>query len=391
MSIATANQTTLSYIKEVTAGVTPATPAMQLLRMTGESLQSNLTTTSSEEIRDDRATSDLLPTDSSVSGDINGEMSGLTYDDFMEAALYTDATWTTNTDTGATFSTDATGILDSGSGFVAAGLEVGQFVKFTGFADADLNTFYRIVTIAAGEITTYPVPASVESAGASVAYSGSTIKSGKTDHSYTFEKTFLDTTVETYSIFRGVRIASMSQTLSVGSIATTSFGTTGLNNEVTESQVAGLTEVAKTTTAVMNCVTDVTEIVAVGSGVTTALKFTDLSLTYDNALRELKALGTLGSIDVKAGTIVANATINPYFENKELLAAFIANQSFLLSWQLTGSDGYSYIFSLPNVKFTSQDLSAGSKDTDLIINGEVQAILDPASGVTAMRIDKFAP
>jgi hypothetical protein len=46
---------------------------------------------------------------------------------------------------------------------------------------------------------------------------------------------------------------------------------------------------------------------------------------------------------------------------------------------------------MPKVKFTTQTLAAGGRDTDMIINGEVQAILDPLSNVAAMRIDRFLP
>jgi len=390
MTIGTSNQTKLSFIKEVTAGTTPASPALQLLRFTGESLQGSNETTTSEEIRDDRATSDLVLTDQSVSGDINVELSGVAFDEFFEAALFTDASWTTDTDSGSTFAATGTGFTDSGSGFVSSGLEVGQSVQMSGFSDSTIDGIYRILTIAAGEITTSPAPPATESAGATVTWNGSTIKSGKTDHSYTIQKSFEDVDTETYINFRGCRVSTMSQELSVGALATMTFGFMGETSEVTESIISGQSEVAKTTNAIMNCVGDVTQILAIGTGITTEIKFTDLSFSYDNALRELKAIGTLGSVDVRAGTIAATATINPYFEDKELLDAFLANQSFALTWEILASDGYAYVFSFPNVKFTSQSLAAGSKDADMIINGEVQAILDPLS-LTTMRICRFTP
>lgn len=387
MTVGTSNQTQLSFIKETVAGETPATPALKILRFTGETLVSNNTTTTSEEIRSDRATADLLLTDQSNSGEINGEMSGITYDEFLEAALYSEP-WTSVADSASTIAATATGFTDSANGFVSSGAEVGQFIKMSGFADSTIDGFYRIVALSAGSIDTFPAPPATESAGASVDYQGSSIKSGVTDHAYTIQKEFLDVTPVAYQNFRGCRIGTMSQSLSVGSIATMTFGVTGLTSEPTETPISGQTKVDATTTAVMNAVSDVTNIIAAGNGISTELCFTELSLSYDNALRELKCVGTLGSIDVRPGTIVATATINPYFENIELLNAFLANESFFLSWELTSSDGFVYIFSLPNVKFTSQTLSAGSKDTDLIISGDVQAILDPLS-VTTMRIDRF--
>lgn len=390
--IGTSNRTKLSYIKEVTPGVTPDTPAMQLLRYTGETLQSSNSTTVSAEIRSDRATADLVLTDQTNSGDINCELSGTTYDDFFEAALFADDTWTVPVAaTATTIASTVSGFTDSGNGFIsAAHLEAGQFVKVSGFANPLINIVYELLTVSAGVITTYPAPAAAVAAGAAVKVSGSTIKNGVTDHSFTIQKTFADLADESYVIFRGARISTMKIDLAVGALAKIAFGFMAVSGDTTETQISGLTEDDPTTTSVMNCVSDVTSIIARSTGITTTLYFTDLSLSYDNKLRELKAIGRLGSIDIRAGTIEAKATINPYLENIELLTAFLNNDSFTLAFQMTGSDGYSYVFSYPKVKFNSQDISAGAKDQDMIIKGEVQAILDPAS-LSMMRIDRFVP
>lgn len=389
MTIGTSNTTSLSFIKEVTPGVTPATPAMQLLRFTGESLEAANSTTVSDEIRNDRATADLILTDQSNKGDIMGEFSATTYDKLLEAALWSDATWTTLNLTGITFAATASGFTDSGNGFLSAGIQAGQYIRAAGFTNPANNRIYRVLTVVAGTITTEPAPAATQTAGTTKTFTGSTIKSGVTDTAFTIQKKHSGIGTVSYQNFRGSRVATMTQELSVGAIAKMKFGMTCLTSEVTETQISGLTEVARTTTPVMNCVGDVTAITADSDDLTTALKFTELSLSYDNKVRELKAIGTLGSVDVRPGTIEAKATINPYFENIELLEAFLANASFHLSWQMTDSTGYSYVFSLPNVKFVSQSLAAGSKDQDMIIKGDVQAILDPVS-LTTMRIDRIA-
>lgn len=392
MTIGTSNQTKISIIKEVTAGATPATPAMQLLRFTGETMQASNSTTVSEEIRDDRMTADLILTDQSVSGDISGELSGLTYDMLFEGVLFTDATWTVaQAASKATIASTVSGFTDSANGFITdCALQVGQYFKASGFANPLLNIIYKVTTLAAGTIGTYPAPAAAVAAGAAVFLKGSTIKNGKTDHSYTIQKTFSDTTVPSYINFLGARFSTLKLDLAVGAIAKLTFGMMGLSGKPTEAQIAGLTETARTSTAVMNCVTNVTGIVAHGAGITTKLYFTDLSLTYDNKLRELKAVGTLGNIDVRTGTIEAKATLNPYFENIELMNAFLANSSFELAVEMQGSDGYGYVISYPAVKFTTQTVEAGGKDQDLMVKGDVQAILDPSS-ISMCRIDRFQP
>lgn len=387
--IGTSNQTQLSIIKEVTPGTTPNNPVMQVLRFTGETLQANNATTVSAEIRSDRSTSDLILTDQSNSGEINGEMSGGTYDMLLEAALYSDNGWTSTDYDADTISATATGFADSASRFILEGLQVGQYFKASGFANPLLNRIYRVTDLVAGEIETHPVPAALEASGADVNIQGSTITNGVTDRSFTIQKKFKDLNPVAYSNFRGLRVGGFTMGLSVGSIATIGFSFIGLTSENTEIQIPDLTEVGATTTDLMNCVSDVTRISARGAS-NQELFFTDLSLNYSNALRELKAIGNLGSIDIRPGTIVANATLNPYFENIDILEVFTENNFFELSFNIKGSDGWEYIFSYPRAKFTSQSLAAGSKDQDMIVNGEVQAILDPDS-LKTIRIDRLLP
>lgn len=88
------SQTRLSYIAEVTEGVTPATPAFKNLRFTGESFKAGVQYTSSNEIRPDRNVPDLTQVGSNAGGGFNFELSYASFDDMLEALLC--STWATN-------------------------------------------------------------------------------------------------------------------------------------------------------------------------------------------------------------------------------------------------------------------------------------------------------
>ena len=118
-----------------------------------------------------------------------------------------------------------------------------------------------------------------------------------------------------------------------------------------------------------------------------AVKFTNFNLSYDNNLRELKAIGTLGAIDIRAGLINATADINPYFEDKQLLDAFLNGTEFNLTATCVAPDGHRLVFSMPKVRFTTQDLVAGAANADMIINSQVMALIDTNN--VSFRIDKF--
>ncbi|MGY3482223.1 hypothetical protein ACVW1C_000106 [Bradyrhizobium sp. USDA 4011] len=69
------NRTQLALVREITPGVTPTTPRMRKVRMTGESLSLAPVYVDSEEIRDDRMLGDAIKTNETTNGGINGEIS----------------------------------------------------------------------------------------------------------------------------------------------------------------------------------------------------------------------------------------------------------------------------------------------------------------------------
>ncbi len=107
--MASSDQTVLRYIKEVTAGTTPTTPALKQLRYTSESLKYNISNTKTAEIVPTRVETDLIQTSSNAAGDINFELSYTSFDDWLEAALC--GTWTA--DTGDQFNLDNGQVLRS--------------------------------------------------------------------------------------------------------------------------------------------------------------------------------------------------------------------------------------------------------------------------------------
>lgn len=88
------SQTRLAYITEVTYGTTPATPAWNVLRYTGEGLKASRQNLTSNEIRADRNVSDLVQVGGSAAGPISGELSYGTYDEFFESLLQ--SAWSSN-------------------------------------------------------------------------------------------------------------------------------------------------------------------------------------------------------------------------------------------------------------------------------------------------------
>lgn len=88
----------ISYIKEVTPGTTPALPAMIKMRTTGDSFNLNRDSFQSDELRADRAITDMKLGNKQASGNIDFELSYENFEDMLEAVLESPDTLTIPTD-----------------------------------------------------------------------------------------------------------------------------------------------------------------------------------------------------------------------------------------------------------------------------------------------------
>lgn len=384
----TSNRVALRQVPEVTWGTTPATPTLEAVRFTSESLNYNADFITSEEIRSDRMTPDTIQVSSQAGGDINGEWSYATYDQFIAAALY--SAWvTTATDEAAqvdisitkTGGTPNTWTIDSAAlaDFSDNSIVVGQFIKVTGFAVA--GTFYAEVTsISALSLGINPTAdVASEAAGASIVVAPlDYVRNGVTKSSFTIQKAFTDLSTPELWNFTGARVSTWNLELATGSILTTSFGILAKDAAMTETQFAGATLNSANTNTVLNAVDNVAAIVFDGDPGGSTLFFNSLSVNLDNALRGQEAVGTLGLIGVEAGRLALTGAIELYFENSSLLDKFRAATAFSLTFQAQDTAGNVYFVTLPRAKYTSMEIVAGGNDQDIFASAQFEAIINTA-------------
>jgi hypothetical protein len=152
--MADSNRLRLAYVEETTLGVTPASPQMRTIRATGESLNHDIQTTESKEIRSDRQTADLMQVGAVNSGALNFELSfpaARTWlADFLRYALFASA-WSSQpehhnaaadsaiTDAGTAADTY---VVASGGGIYGTA----HLVRASGFANAANNQLFRVAS-----------------------------------------------------------------------------------------------------------------------------------------------------------------------------------------------------------------------------------------------------
>ena len=147
MTFANSSETQVAFVAETGGwGITPATPALQKMRITGESLTQDIQTVTSDEIRPDAEIADLIQVGESASGDLNFELSfGPEFDTLFEHALR--GAFATNVLKGAT----AEKSLTLEKEFTPGG--VSQYFRFSGCRVGGLSINLRSQQIATGSIS----------------------------------------------------------------------------------------------------------------------------------------------------------------------------------------------------------------------------------------------
>ena len=238
MTIATGVAKKLAYCVESVFGTPPGAGSAQYLRRVQSTLGLGRQAYQSQEVRTDYQIADYRMGTRTVQGAINGELSGLTYKDFMAAALH--GTWAATTAATGLSLTIAAGtpatVTRSGS-WISDGFKIGDVVRFSvgTLNAANLNHNFRIVALTATVMSILDSGSSVATVVAEgpIASCTATVvgkkvmvpTTGHVDPSYTIEHYFSDLDVS--ELFTGCKIDGMSLNLPATGMAGVSFNLKG--------------------------------------------------------------------------------------------------------------------------------------------------------------------
>lgn len=385
-----ANRVGLAYVVESTYGVTPSgPPTLKNVRYTGESLKQDTETKTSLEIRSDRQVSDLIRTNLSTSGDVNVELSYAAFDDWLEWALLSDASWTSALDITINSASINITIAASGSNFTltrasgsyvtdgfSATLDVGKWVKLGSTANpftlAANNGYAKIVSVSATVLTVtgLAMSATTQSSGTVAIRRCAQILNGVLLKSMTIEKSFPDLTNE-FAILTGQCIDGLSLDVSIGSILTGTFSFIGAREASATATVGSGTNTAAATNNVGNTIDNISGVLEGGS----ALQITKFTMELKNNLRARQAVGTLGAISIGTGTVAVTGTIEAYFTSKTLADKYRNFTATSIGVKFVDSAGNAYVIDLPRVKFGGGDVVAGGINQDVIVKLQYTAYM----------------
>ena len=387
-----ADRVQLSYMKEVTFGVTPSATALQILRFTGESLTQESSTKDSDEIRSDRQVNDVVRTGFRAMGDINLELSYAAYDDLVLAVLGS-AAWSTPVSiNGVNISASSVDNSISSASNAFTTINIGQWVKVTGFTgnDAVNNGYYKVTSkpgTPGSKLILSGKAVVTASAGASVTVNmGAQAVNGVVETSFSIERQMVDLTT-TRQAYRGMTVGSLKLNAVTEQLLTGGFSFLGVR-ETNETSSIGNAYTAAPVNTVMNVVDNVLSIIYDATGTYTDVPTTEFSFTMDNNLRGRTQLGDGGPVSIGEGNFKANGTLKGYFSSNADFARYLNFQDVALAMVVEDVAGNAYVFDFPACKLTAAKRNASSSNSDVMRDMNWSAKRSGGEGVTA-RVARF--
>ena len=383
-SIAAGSLTEIGYVAEVTFGTTPVSSAFQRVRDVSFSVNLQKEAYQSEERRADRMRQDIRHGYRSVTGDIVGELSQQSWDDFIQAT--TGGTWASGasvTFTSITTSSTNSRFTCGSADFPTSGIRVGDVFRvsatpaITGITDrlfTALSVGTSTIEVEPGTLT---VTQSVFSA--TFAAVGKKVEVGTTYRSFTLERWLTDRSL--YQQFRGVRFNQMTISIPASGLVGVTFSVIGQDGSSFGSSVASSYTAAPQTNpfAAVNG-----ELYEGGSvlGLVTAAE-----ITINNNMAGPQVVGANVTPDLLFGRFAdVTGTITVLFTNATMHNKFVSETESTLILRLQNKDALDSTTEfisivLPRIKYSGGDVD-DSPDTGITVTMPFVA-LKPLSTSTA--------
>lgn len=370
VNMSDSNRVGVSYIEEVTWGVTPS-GNLQKMRITNESLKAAVASSASQELRSDRQVPDFVRTGKSADGDVAFEFTfGQPFDDMIEAALMSDGTgYPAEVGEGAdvanvTFQNGASTITRAAGSFITDGYLANQWIRIEDANTPANNGYYKIATggVAALILTVLQAPTDDASATSTRIQQGGMISNGVKERSYSIEKDFDDLST-IFEALTGMEVDQWALSFASDTFVTGSF--TFIGKTVTsESSTIGTGYVAANTNSVMNAINNVSGVM---EGTTYGdYDITGFTMTLQNNLRARLQVGTEGAISIGSGTLNVAGTVQAYFNTVAVMDKLLNDTTSSLALMFEDAEGNAYLLDFPSTKYSTGQRVAPGINQDVI-------------------------
>lgn len=294
----------------------------------------------------------------------------------------------------------ATGLTSAALNWATLGLVPGMWIKIGGsavgnqFANAANNGRARVAAIpAAGTLTLDNLPAGwAVDAGTGKTISiffGDRLINGTNQIQFGVERTFLDHSPNTVILQRGFSANQLTLNFPSEDVINGEFSSMGMRgSDGTTANGASYDAAPDSGTYPVYASNAHISRLAEGGAVVAAPNFVEsATITINNNVRALKAIGQIGAAALGAGSIDVSVKLNTYFGDRTLLAKLFAQTpTSFSSWiqSALASGNNAMVFTLPRLFFTNGQPNATAINTDVMLPIDGTTSRDP---VTNCEID----
>jgi hypothetical protein len=391
MPLASTSLAIVRAIKEAAFGVTPTTGNPSVLRCTAESLNFDISKTSSAEINASRTINSKIPTSAKAGGGLTMEMRAIGIEPFFESAMQSTFT---------KFGTEGLGVATPTDSITATTITATSATTGTSlFTNLALGQWFRLVSAGANSgkilrvsptvaptatvLTLDPSTPATVSAGESIQIQAARLTHGSTQSSWTIEKESAD--IGVFIAYRGQTPDKFTMKVASGSLTETTFEFVGKDAIEADATTLPGTPVASDSFEIHSGVSGATNAIWMDGAPVTGTYVKSLDLSFANSLRSQEAIGSLGAVAVGSGTIDCTINAQIYFANKDTFTKYRTNTNQSISFATTDAEGNGYIVSLPACNISTWKSSAGAKDQDQMVDITYTALSDDSNPVVALR------
>lgn len=383
-TIAVGGLTEIGYAAEVAFGSTPVSVAFQRVRDVSFSLNLQKEAYQSEERRSDRSRQDIRHGYRTVTGDIAGELSQQSWDDFIAAIL--GGTWATGASapfTSVAVNSSNNRITCGSANFPALGVRIGDVFAVNTSPAVPGLTDRLFTAISVGVSTIQVEPGTIgttATASANIAVAGQKVGVGTTYRSFSVERWLTDRNL--YQQFVGVRVNQMTISIPASGLVTVTFSVIGRDGTpFSSASVASTYTAAPQTTAFAAVNGELYEGGAVLGLVTAA------EITVNNNMASPQVIGTNLTPDVLFGRYAdVTGSITVLFTNSGMYDKFVTETESSLILRLQDRDALDSSTQfinivMPRIKYSGGDVD-DSPDTGITVTMPFVALKPIAANTT---------
>jgi hypothetical protein len=382
------NDLLMSYHVEDAWGVMPAPTTSKYIRLDAEGFTSNKSRTRPNEISATGQASAAITTKEESPGSLNFSVSAGTHNDLVAASIGSSFAAAHVPIVGVTLAAVSDGFTDSGNGLAAA--LVGQFLRASGFPTVTNNIYYKILSVAAGKITTSPAPAAAETGDSdSTLTFSSMVRNGTDFTSFHFQKQLAAALFLEYA---GAWPTGGTLDVGIGDYLKGTLAFLNKSEVSATSSVMGTIAAAPTGT-VIDSVNGISNVRRNNTAVVAFIQKIGMKWNKEGA-RAQYAMGSAAAVGMGKGKFTAGGSLSSYFKDFALFAEFKNETGGPISFQALDNAGKGYIVSWCNATIMNPKIVAGQASADFVAEFEIEGNPDVSSpsiyGGKTIQIDYFA-